>query len=132
MIVLSRLTFHRSRNPPSSCLTWKQLISVSNLGLSITAIVIIPVGLELQNNVKHNFLDSCFGFRTHDKFMTWIEGFHIVIVVTHSSRRYHFPVLISTLTRLDAILMFFGCVKDYIDSIQVLRKVFPHKHPTNK
>ena len=65
------------------------------------------------------------------KLMTWIEGFPIVILVAHSGRRYHFPVLISTLTRLDVILRFFGCVKDYIDSIQVLMKVFPYKHPTN-
>ena len=53
--------------------------------------------------------------------MTWIEGLRSVILVAHSGRRYYFPVLISTLTRLDVILMFFGCVKDYIDSIQVLR-----------
>ena len=64
--------------------------------------------------------------------ITWIEGLRSVILVAHSGRRYYFPVLISTLTRLDVILMFFGCVKDYIDSIQVLRKVFSYKHPTNK
>ena len=62
------------------------------------------------------------------KLITWIDGFPIVILVGHNSRRYHLPVLISTLTRLDVILSFFEFVKDYIDSI----KVFPHKHPTNK
>ena len=62
------------------------------------------------------------------KLMAWIEGFTIAILVAHSGRRYHFPVLISTLTRLDVILSFFEFVKDYIDSI----KVFPHKHHTNK
>jgi len=64
--------------------------------------------------------------------MTCIEGFPIVILVAHRGRRYYFPVPISTLTRLDVILRFFGCVKDYIDSIHVLMKVFPHKHHTNK
>ena len=36
--------------------------------------------------------------------------------------------------KLDAILRFFGCINyvNYIDSIHVLRKVSPHKHPTNK
>jgi len=32
------------QNPPSSCLTWKQHISVINLGISIIVIIIIPVG----------------------------------------------------------------------------------------
>jgi len=27
------------------------------------------------------------------KLMKWIEGFPIVILVAHSGRRYHFPVL---------------------------------------
>ena len=51
------------------------------------------------------------------KLITWIDGFPIVILVGHNSRRYHLPVLISTLTRLDVILSFFEFVKDYIDSI---------------
>ena len=51
------------------------------------------------------------------KLITWIDGFPIVILVAHNSRRYHLPVLISTLTRLDVILSFFEFVKDYIDSI---------------
>jgi len=66
------------------------------------------------------------------KLMTWIDSFPIVILVAHSGRRYHFPVLISTLSRLDVISMFYVCLKGYMDSIQVLRKWFPHKHPTNK
>ena len=38
------------------------------------------------------------------KLLTWIEGFPIVISVAHSGWRYHFPLLLSTLTRLDVIL----------------------------
>ena len=77
----------------------------------ITGIVVSDSGLMMVN-----------GEPAVHKLITWIEGFPIVILVAHSGRRYHFPVLNSTLTRLDVILRFFGCVKDYIDGIQVLKK----------
>ena len=56
----------------------------------ITGIVVSDSGPMLVNGepVVHNLV-------------TWIEGFPIVILVAHSGRRYHFPVLNSTLTRLD-------------------------------
>ena len=87
----------------------------------INGIVVSDSGPMLVNGepVVHNLV-------------TWIEGFPIVNLVAHSGRRYHFPVRISTVTHLDVMYMFFGCVKVYIDIIQVLRKVFPHNYPTNK
>ena len=76
IIVLSRLTFHHSRNPPSSCLNWKQLISVSNvrlflfndlrkslaikklnIGLCIN-VIIIPVGTSITKQCQTQLLTN--------------------------------------------------------------------------
>ena len=61
------------------------------------------------------------------KFMTRIEDFPNVILVAHYGRRFDFPVLVSTLDSLDVISRCFGCVRGFIDSIEVFRKVFPNQ-----
>jgi len=53
-----------------------------------------------------------------------LMGVPYVILVGHNGRRYHFLVLISTLTRLYVISMIYICLKCCIDSIQVFKKVF--------
>ena len=60
-----------------------------------------------------------------DNLLSWLEKMQNVVLVAHNGRKFDFPVLISAISNVKALDKFYSCVIGFLDSLTMLKKVFP-------